>query len=254
MEIRVLGCQGGILPGYKSAAFLINGEILIDAGSVANELSLTEQDRVRDIFITHFHLDHTKDIAFLSDNAVGRPNLPITIHGTEQTVSDFKTLFFNDHLWPDFTEIYSHGKPIVSLSPFVVGDRITAGEVEVSSFRVEHNMDSVGYRVSQGDSSVIFSGDTGPTGELWDVANDDAHLKAIFLETSFPNELQEIADMSAHLTPKTLAAELTKLKREKIPVYVYHLKPRFIDELARQIGEIQHNEINILENDQVLRF
>ena len=40
------------------------------------------------------------------------------------------------------------------------------------------------------------------------------NLKAAFVETSFPNRMQKIADVSGHLTPQTLKDELPKLNRD----------------------------------------
>ena len=254
MKIRVLGCQGGILPGYKSTAFLINDGILIDSGHVVSELQVEEQDKVRDIFITHFHLDHTKDIAFLTDNAVGRPGLPIKIHGSEGTISDFKKYFFNGHTWPDFTEIYFDGKPIVQLVKIEIGENIEIADLKISSFRTNHNMESTGYLIRDKNSSVIFSGDTGPTEELWQIANEEENLKAIFIETTLPNDMQEIADTSAHLTPKTLTEELSKLNKSGFPIYIYHLKPSYIDVLTKEIEAIGRSDIHVLKNGQVLEF
>ena len=254
MKIRVLGCQGGILPGYGSTAFLINDSILVDSGHVVSELQIEEQDKVRDIFITHFHLDHTKDIAFLSDNAVGRQNLPIRIHGSEGTISDFKKYFFNNHTWPDFTEIYFEGKPIVELVTMKLRENIEIGDLKVSPFRTNHNMESTGYLLRDENSSAIFSGDTGPTEDLWEIANEEENLKAIFIETTLPNDMQEIADTSAHLTPNTLTEELSKLKRDGFPIYIYHLKPSYIDILTKEIKAIGRDDIHVLKNGQIINI
>ena len=59
------------------------------------------------------------------------------------------------------------------------------------------------------------------------------NLKALLLETSFPNKLQELADISGHLTPQTLRGELGKFQRNGAEVLLYHLKPAFVAELKR---------------------
>ena len=53
------------------------------------------------------------------------------------------------------------------------------------------------------------------------------NLKAVITETSFPNELQDLANVSGHLTPSTLADELRKLKKD-VPVYLYGGKPKHL--------------------------
>lgn len=254
MEIRVLGCNGGILPGFRSSSFLINRHVLIDSGHVAGVLTLEEQNKIRDIFITHFHLDHTKDIAFLTDNAFGNHDLPIRIYGTAKTVTDFTAYFFNNATWPDFTKINSDNNPIVRLVAVRSGEKTSIGPLEVTPFTVNHSVDGVGYVIKDGPSSVVFSGDTGPTDEMWDIINRDTSVKAIFIETSFPNELQAIADTSGHFTPRTLDADLKKLTRAAVPIYLYHLKPKYYDGITEEIRALKRDNLIILKNDLLLTF
>jgi ribonuclease BN (tRNA processing enzyme) len=254
MEIRVLGCNGGILPGFRSSSFLINERVLIDSGHVADVLTLEEQNRIRDIFITHFHLDHTKDIAFLTDNAFGNHNLPISVYGTEQTVSDFKEFYFNNATWPDFTKINSGNQPIVRLVAVRSREKTVVGGMEVTSFVVNHSIDGVGYIVRDGSAAVVFSGDTGPTDALWDIVNNDMNVKALFVDTSFPNDLQTIADSSGHFTPMTLDADLKKLARNTIPIYLYHLKPQYYDVIIKEVKALKRDNLIILENGLRLNF
>jgi ribonuclease BN (tRNA processing enzyme) len=70
---------------------------------------------------------------------------------------------------------------------------------------------------------------------VWQVANETPNLKAVITECSFPNRLQAIADISLHLTPRTLAIELAKLKGD-VPVLIYHFKPPYIDELRAELA------------------
>jgi cAMP phosphodiesterase len=254
MEIRVLGCNGGILPGFYSASFLIDNRVLIDAGHVAGALTMEEQNRVRDIFITHFHLDHTKDIAFLTDNAVGTEDLPIVIHGTRTTLSDFRTYYFNNILWPDFTRIKSDNVPVAHLEVVIDGKTETVKGLEITPFHVDHTVEGVGYIVRDKKGSVIFSGDTGPIDTIWDVINSQDDLKAVFVETSFPNSLQQIADSSRHFTPRTLLKGMAKVKKDGLPFYLYHLKPKYFDVLTGEIRELGKKNLHVLENDMVLKF
>lgn len=254
MEIRVLGCNGGILPGFRSSSFLINERVLIDSGHVASVLSLEEQNKIRDIFVTHFHLDHTKDIAFLTDNAFGDHDLPISVYGTARTISDFKKHYFNNATWPDFTKINSDNRPIVRLVIIRHGQETVIGQLKVTPFKVNHSIDGVGYIVRDKSSAVFFSGDTGPTDTMWNSINADASVKAIFVEASFPNEFQAIADSSGHFTPKTLDADLGKLTRTGIPVYVYHIKPKYYDIISEEIRALKRDNLIVLQNDLRVTF
>ena len=67
------------------------------------------------------------------------------------------------------------------------------------------------------------------------MANETPNLKALITECSFPNRMQAVADISLHLTPKTLAEELAKLECD-VPVLVYHFKPPYVDELRTELS------------------
>lgn len=58
MKVRVLGCSGGINQGVATTSFLVDDDILIDAGTGVGDLSLEEMRRIKPVFISHSHLDH----------------------------------------------------------------------------------------------------------------------------------------------------------------------------------------------------
>ena len=86
------------------------------------------------------------------------------------------------------------------------------------------------------------------------MANATKDLAAIITEVSFPNRMQDIADVSLHLTPKTLAGELAKLERE-VPVFLYHFKPPYIDELREELAAAELPlPVEELVQDRLYRF
>ena len=111
MRLKVLGCYGGQLLGFRLTSFLINDSILLDAGSPTESLSLEEQHSVRHICLSHTHLDHIKDIAFMADNrslkrmAGSSSENNLTIHSLPANNTVLKQHFLNHHIWPDFTRI-----------------------------------------------------------------------------------------------------------------------------------------------------
>jgi 3',5'-cyclic-nucleotide phosphodiesterase len=58
MQLRILGCSGGIGGANRTTSFLINDSILIDAGTGVGDLSFSALTRIEHVFITHSHLDH----------------------------------------------------------------------------------------------------------------------------------------------------------------------------------------------------
>jgi len=103
-------------------------------------------------------------------------------------------------------------------------------------------------------AAVLFTSDTGATDEVWEVANRTNNLRALIVEVSFPNRMQAVADLALHLTPQALAVELAKLKR-RVPVYLYHLKPPYLEELRRELAAtLFPHPVEELRQDQVYDF
>ena len=76
------------------------------------------------------------------------------------------------------------------------------------------------------------------------------NLKAIFTEVSFPNHLQNVADISYHHTPNTMKAELPKMP-EIVPVYLGHLKPNYQEQLIQEITDLGESRLHIMYADDV---
>ena len=89
MKIRVLGCFGSRIPGRFTSSLLIDDKFLLDAGTVSSALSQGEQLALEDIVLTHAHMDHIVDLAFLADNIFGRPE-SMRIRAPEPVLEDDK--------------------------------------------------------------------------------------------------------------------------------------------------------------------
>ena len=238
MRLRVLGCHGGELPNCRSTCFLLDGVLALDAGALTGSLSLEELACVDDILISHSHFDHVKDLPLLADLMLTRREAPIKVHASKGCAETLRQNMFNELLWPDFTRIPTRKNPVLQLKPFRAGSSLRVGKYQIQSVPVSHPVESCGFVVSDGTSALAISGDTGPTDELWEVLNRTPNLKALLLETSFPNKLQKLADVSGHLTPRTLRRELSKFNRNGASILLYHLKPAFLQQLADELKEL----------------
>jgi ribonuclease BN (tRNA processing enzyme) len=103
-----------------------------------------------------------------------------------------------------------------------------------------------GFLIEQGGSAILWSSDTGPTQRLWELANHTVNVKAICLETSFDNSMQEVADRSFHLTPMMLRRELGKLERP-FSILLHHLKPPCLREIRAEIAQLKDPNLHYLE-------
>lgn len=253
MRYRVLGCYGSEMPGFNLSSFLVDDVLLIDAGAVTSRLTLQEQAGLEFILLTHVHLDHVKGLPFLGDNLYGLRQRPIQICGIPSVIRDIEAHLLNDVIWPDFTRILSADSPILSYRPIPEGAPVRLADFEIVAVRVNHQVDCVAFFVTRGGATILHVGDTGPTDEVWQVAQQFPNLQAVTIETSFPNRLQELADATRHLTPNTLRRELKKLGRD-IPVYVYHLKPQFSEEIVSELKGITSPPTRLLRQGRTYRF
>ena len=238
MKLQVLGCHGGELPSCRSTCFLVDEVLALDAGALTGTLSLEQLCKVDDIIVGHSHFDHVKDLPLLADLVIGRRNKPVTIHASRECARALREYMFNNALWPDFTAIPTKKNPVLRIQSFRAGSTFKVGAYTVQSVPVSHPVESCAFIVSDSHTSLAMSGDTGPTDKLWKALNKVKNLKALLLETSFPNALQQLADLSGHLTPRTLQTELEKFERNGAEVLLYHFKPAFLSQLRHELAEL----------------
>jgi ribonuclease BN (tRNA processing enzyme) len=255
MNICVLGCHGSQLPNYNTTSFLIGQNVLVDAGTITAVLSLKEQLKIDYIFITHAHLDHVRDIAFLADNiCYQRREKPLVIVSTKGILDSIHRHLFNNVIWPDFSKIPSPKAPVIKFQIIKPGRKQKIGNLQVRAIDLHHVVETVGYIVEEKGKAVIFLGDTGPTEEAWQIARKTEGLKAVFIETSLPDGLKDIANITGHLTPLSLAAELRKLTEVNPEIYLYHMKPSYSETIRKEVAAIKDRKIHIIEDGQKIRI
>jgi len=249
MIIRVLGCYGNEYPGFRTTCMLINRTIALDAGSITSSLKLSEQAKLKHILLTHSHLDHVLDIGFLADNIIGRIARPVEIVGVRSVLEPLMKYILSNRIWPDFTKIPTAESPVLKTKKIKMRTSYKIEDVSIKAIPVNHTVPTTGFLVTEaGSGSVIFSGDTGPTRELWNVANKTPDLRAVFLETSFPNRMRETADITRHLVPETMAEEITKIDNyRKIKFYIHHMKPLYLKEIAKEVKALGLKNVSVLE-------
>lgn len=235
MKLEILGCHGGELPNCKTTCFLVNDDLALDAGALTSTLSLERLTKLEHIVVSHSHFDHVKDLPLLADLLFGRRRTPVIIHASTACAKALRENMFNGALWPDFTKLPDAKNPILRIKAFRPGSSFEVGRYQVRAIPVDHPVESSGFVVSDGRSSIAMSGDTGPTDRLWEVVNGVKDLRALLVETSFPNDLQKLADISGHLTPRTLKTELAKFRGNGAEVFLYHLKPAFVQRMKREL-------------------
>jgi 3',5'-cyclic-nucleotide phosphodiesterase len=253
MKFRVLGCYGGNVPQHGMTSFLVNGSLCLDAGWVSGALSLREQEKVKDVVISHSHLDHTCSLPFLIDNNFSAPNFRLRIYAIAEVIESMKNHLFNNHTWPDFTCLPNDLTPVLKLVEVPIEEPFRVNGMTLRAIRVSHTVPTTGFVVEDKTAAIAYSSDTAPTERFWEVVNRVRNLKAVIVETSFPNELQDLANVSGHLTPQTLDMELRKLKRD-VPVHLYGFKPRHLARIRAQVRALKRRRLHFLVQGKTYRF
>lgn len=225
MRIKVLGCSGGIGGILRTTGFIIDEDILLDAGTGVGDLSLEQLCKIDHIFVTHSHLDHITSIPLLLDTVFGMREASITLHATRETWDILKAHIFNWKVWPDFSVIPDEASPMLRYQEVRLGEMVDLGGRRFTPLPANHVVPAVGYHLEGKSSSMVFTGDTTNCDALWEAVNRIDNLKYLIIETAFSDGEIEIAKLSKHLCPSMLVDELKKLKHQDIRIYITHLKP-----------------------------
>jgi ribonuclease BN (tRNA processing enzyme) len=236
--IRVLGCSGSIAAGSRTTSFLLDDDVLIDAGTGVGDLTLDELARIDHILVSHSHLDHVLSIGLLADSVARRrvDAPPIRVHALPATLEALRQHIFNGVIWPDFTRLPSAEKPLLAFEPFAIGEVLAIGERRIEVLPAEHTVPAVGFAVLADAGAWVFTGDTGPNPALWQRLRrmTVAHL---VIETAFSDEERALAKISSHLCPATLGRELTQLEGSAT-VHITHIKPGEVEAVMAQIAAL----------------
>ncbi|CAN7171011.1 3',5'-cyclic-nucleotide phosphodiesterase [Acidovorax sp. LjRoot38] len=241
MKVRVLGCSGAIAKDCRTTSFLIDDNILVDAGTGVGDLTLDEMRKIDHVFLTHSHLDHIAALPLMLDAVSSLRITPVMIYALPETVAALQTHVFNNIIWPNFSAIPTIEKPFLQYAPILVGQQIAIGNRTLEVLPAVHTVPAVGYALRGDTGWWVFSGDTERNPAFWAWVNA-MPVSQLIMETAFSNREHELAVRSLHLSPNSLAMELAQLHTSRsFPIYITHTKP---SETALIMDEIRHFDAN----------
>jgi len=248
MKINILGCYGNVLGNYRATAFLINNSLLIDAGTVTEVLADDQLRKIKQVVISHTHMDHLKGLFPLVDELVmlGK-EYSIELISVGQIIDIISKNLFNNLVWPDFTVIPSENDAVINPRVIDVDKATAINDVMIKPILVTHTVCTVGFVVKEGKTGFMFTADTGPTERFWEVAQEEKGVEFIIADVSFPNRLHKLAGISGHMTPSMLIEQIDRYGLSNMPVYITHIKPIFLDEILAEVAALGRGTVKPLQ-------
>jgi len=248
VKIDVLGCSGGIGQGLKTTTFLVDDSLLLDAGTGLELLTMERMLKIRDVIITHAHIDHIIGLPLMLATIFDQHKEPLNIYALPEVIDALKQHIFNWTIWPDYTCLPEES-PIIRLHKIKKGDKLSLQDKNIEVLPAQHPTPTVGYLISDANASFAFTGDSGINDELWPILND-RKPDLLIIDVSFTDEIDELARLSGHLTPSHLQGQLAQLNHN-CKIMITHLKPGFEDTIMQQchqrladrkLERLQHNQ------------
>ena len=243
--------QGVATLEQRLTCFLIDDCVAVDGGSIAIALTNEQRSTVRDIIVTHPHLDHIASLPIFIDDLYPTLKEPLRVHATPEVIGLLERDVFNWNVYPRFSDLKNDYGPVMEYVPIPVGSPFRVAHLDVIAVPVNHIVPTVGLIVSDGQRSVAFSSDTAETKEFWKIVNEIKELDALLIEASFPDRMAKLAEVSRHFTPASLSQELRKLNHNGMDIMAVHLKPTYREEIVKELHALNIPKLRVMEPGKV---
>lgn len=243
MRIKFLGTHNTESRSTKLISYLIDGVLAIDAGSIPSELTFSEQQQIKAIFLTHGHYDHIRGIPAF---AFANTERLIPVFGTTEALDILRSHLLDGIIYPKLAEKDSFlGKPVLDLTAIEPAKTIQFEDYQITAIKVNHPRGAIGYDIKEGNGHSVFcAGDTGPgLSGVWSII----HPATLIADVTFPNELASVAEESCHLCPDLLMNELKEFNRihNYLPrIISIHLSPNYEPTIKNELA-IVSQKLNV---------
>jgi ribonuclease BN (tRNA processing enzyme) len=243
--------QGRATSEQRLTCFLIDECVAVDAGSIALALSPEQRANVRDIIVTHPHMDHIASLPIFIDDLFELLETPVRVYATEEVIALLERDIFNWNVYPRFSELKNDHGPVMEYVPIPIGEPFQIAHLNVTAVPVNHIVPTVGLVVSDGQTTVAFSSDTSETDQFWDLINKLPRVDALLIEASFPDSMAKLAEVSRHFTPASLQRDLRKLNHNGLDILAVHIKPAYRELVIKELKALKHPGLGVMESGKI---
>jgi cAMP phosphodiesterase len=246
--------QGHATSEQRLTCFLIDDSVAVDAGSIALALTAEQRESVRDIIVTHPHMDHVASLPIFIDDLFETLKSPVRVYATPEVIDLLERDIFNWNVYPRFSELKNEFGPVMKYVPIPEDRAFKVAHLTVTAVPVNHIVPTVGLVVSDGKSTVAFSSDTSETDELWNVINRFPRVEALLIEASFPNSMASLAEVSRHYTPASLQRDLRKLNHNGLDILAVHIKPAYRQMVIDELKALNIPKLGVMESGRIYNW
>lgn len=236
MKVRIIPSSPGAEHLQHLISFVVDGRVAVDAGCLGFCGTPLSQSAVTAVLLTHSHMDHVCSLPIFAMNVLDCTGRGVTVHASAAVIETLREDVFNWRIWPDFTRPGREQKPLLTFNPIEPRRETMIGGLAVTAIPINHPVPTVSYLIDDGRSAVMFALDTGPTEEIWDVAARNPRLKAVFIDVGFPDDMNELAEASGHLTPTQARQQLAGLPETVVKIAA-HLKAAYYDRIVAELHD-----------------
>ena len=256
-EITILGANGTKGAEGGTSAFLVDAHNVIDAGNLLRPMREAAAE-IETIWLTHSHLDHIVDIAYVLDSYFSERKVSLKLRGLPETLEAVQRHFFNDLIWPDFSKIrlVNSDKMALVYEAIILGESYPLNEgCSIEAFETDHTVASCGYMVTKDQRSLIITADTYSLETMMELVVKTETVTALVVECSFPSGMRSLAKESKHLTPELLFITLKALEKSGLKLYINHIKPLYREIISSEIELYKGAwEVEILKDGEKIHF
>jgi ribonuclease BN (tRNA processing enzyme) len=216
MRLTVLGgCGAWPAAGMACSGYLVDHagyRVLIDPGYavVPRLLRVIDAAAVDAVLISHGHPDHCADLNPLLRARTLRddPAPPLPVHSPPGALRAVLALDRKGML-----------DGAISLREFEPGQRFATGPFEISTYLLPHWLPNAGLRLTADGECLAYTGDTGPSSDLIDLARD---ADLFLAEATYP---REVPGDSAQFLSSAWQAGQTATRAGVARLMLTHLQP-----------------------------
>lgn len=216
---------------------MVDGAVAIDAGSLALGATSAERAAIRDVIVTHAHIDHIATLPLFVDDLFSTLEKPVVVHALPEVIAVLQGDVFNDRVYPRFHQLTNSHGPVLRFEPLPPQHPTRIAHLTVTAVAVNHSVPTCGLLVDDGTSAFAYSSDTTATDAFWALAKGCPRLKAVLLESAFPDSMAELARKAGHLTPATFRSEVQKLG-QRAAIWAVNVKPLFREAVAKELDAL----------------